>query len=101
MLWVDRNTNRETIPGYCISPIENILSAEYDYIVVAVMGADMAKEIKRSLIQKGIAQDKIATMDVSSVTMEAIPEDIQQDFSLPEIATASQKFLQERNDTKR
>ena len=85
VLWVDRNTNRETIPGYRISPIENILSAEYDFIVVAVMGADMAKEIKISLMQRGISQNKISTMDVSVVTMEAIPEEIRQGFSLPEV----------------
>ncbi len=78
VLWVDRNTNRQTIPGYYISPIETILSAEYDFIVVAVMGADMAKEIKTSLIQKGVSENKIATMDVSVVAMEAIPEEIQQ-----------------------
>lgn len=76
VLWVDKNQNRPTVPGYAISSRDAIFSADYDYIVVAIMNANIAKEIKRSLISDGIPEEKIATMDAGVISEEAIPDEI-------------------------
>lgn len=67
VLWVDQNQNRPTVPGYAIHSRNAIFSADYDFIVVAIINADTAKEVKRSLILDGIPEEKIATMDASTI----------------------------------
>lgn len=76
VLWVDKSQNRPTVPGYTISSREAIFSADYDFIVVAIIDAEVAKEVKRSLILDGIPEEKIATMDASVVSEDAIPDEI-------------------------
>lgn len=77
VLWVDQNQNRPTVPGYTIRPREAIYSADYDFIVVAIMDAATAKEVKRSLISDGIPEEKIAAMDAGVIWENAIPDAIQ------------------------
>lgn len=67
VLWVDQNQNRPTVPGYSISSRDAIFSADYDFIVVAIMNEDTAQEVKRSLILEGIPEEKIATMDADAI----------------------------------
>lgn len=67
VLWVDQNQNRPTVPGYAIHSRSAIFSADYDFIVVAIMNVDTAQKVKRSLILDGIPEEKIATMDASTI----------------------------------
>lgn len=76
VLWVDQNQDRTAVPGYTISPRETIFTTDYDYIAVALMYADVAEEVKRSLILDGIPEEKIATMDASVIAEDAIPDEI-------------------------
>ena len=72
VLWVDQNQNRPTVPGYFISPRQAIFSTDYDFIVVAIMNADAAREVKRTLILDGVPEEKIATMDASTISENTI-----------------------------
>lgn len=76
VLWVDRNKQRLTLPGYEIASVEDILKKDFDYIAVAVQNVDIAKKIEELLIHKGVAQSKIALMDANVVREEAIPDEI-------------------------
>ena len=76
VLWVDQNQDRPAVPGYTISSRDAIFTADYDFIVVAIMNADVAREVKRSLILDGIPEEKIALMDASVITEDAIPDEI-------------------------
>lgn len=67
VLWVDQNQNRPAVPGYTISSRDAIFSADYDFIVVAILDAAVAKEVKCSLILDGIPEEKIATMDARAI----------------------------------
>lgn len=67
VLWVDQNLNRPTVPGYTISSRDVIFSVDYDFVVVAILNAVVAEEVKHSLIQDGIPEEKIATMDASAI----------------------------------
>lgn len=76
VLWVDRNRKRYTLPGYQISTIDDIVQCDYDYIIIAVQNADLVGEIKETLVNKGILEEKIAAMDASAIAEEAIPDEI-------------------------
>lgn len=76
VLWVDQNQNLPTVPGYTISSRDAIFSADYDFIVVAISKATVAKEVKCSLILDGIPEEKIATMDASVISEDVIPDEI-------------------------
>lgn len=67
VLWVDRNQSRPTVPGHTIHSRDAIFSADYDYIVVAILDAAAAKEVKHSLILDGIPEDKIALMETGAI----------------------------------
>ena len=72
VLWVDRNQSCPTVPGYIIRSRAAIYSTDYDYIVVAIMNAATAKEIKNSLILDGIPEERIVTMDTSAILKNEI-----------------------------
>ena len=78
-LWVDQNEKESTLLGYKVSSIEDIIKVNYDYIVIAVMDAYLIRGIKQYLITKGIPEQKIAIMDVSVMSEEAIPNEIKND----------------------
>lgn len=67
VLWVDQKQDLPTVPGYNISSRDAILSADYDFIVVAILDAAVAEEVKRSLILDGIPEEKIATMEAGTI----------------------------------
>lgn len=76
MLWVDKYKKRTLMPGYGISTIEDIPKVDYDYIVIAILNADIVKEIKKTLMCSGVCEEKIAVMDASVITEDAIPDAI-------------------------
>ena len=66
VLWVDQNQSRPTVQGYTISSRDAIYSADYDFIVVTIMNAVVAEEVKCSLIQDGIPGEKVVTMNIDA-----------------------------------
>lgn len=76
MLWVDKFKKRSSVPGYTISTIEDISKVDYDYIVIAILNADIVQEIKKALMCSGVCEEKIAVMDASVITEDAIPDTI-------------------------
>ncbi len=47
--------------------IEDLESSEYDYIVIAVLLQDIADEIRRSLVSKGVPDEKIKGIDLDEI----------------------------------
>ena len=80
MLWVDQNIRRPALPTYKISSVRDIHTVDYDYIVIAVIMSNIAKEIRESLMLMGIPEEKIATMDSSVMTEDEIPMEIKCDL---------------------
>ena len=80
MLWVDQNIKRPALPTYKVSPVGDIYTVDYDYIVIAVIRSDISKKIKESLVLMGIPEEKIATMDPNVMTEDEIPMEIKCDF---------------------
>lgn len=59
VLWVDKNSANIHKEEMKISPPEEILDMEYDYIVLAIFSADTAARIRQELIKMGIPKHKI------------------------------------------
>lgn len=79
VLWIDKNEKKNAWLEYKISSVEAINEVSYDYIIIAVMSSDIAKDIKNTLIMKGVSKNKIETMDSNVITEDAIPKEISRD----------------------
>ncbi len=52
---------------------EDILSLDYDYIIIAIIYADIKNQVKKHLMELGISEDKIAEADLSVLDEEHLP----------------------------
>ena len=60
VLWLDKKgDNSKIISGLPIVSVREIYNKEYDYIVIAVNNEQVAKEIRKELLDLGIAEEKI------------------------------------------
>ena len=68
-LWVSKSWERERSDEAEVFPVETIFNSKtYEYIVIAVLQADMAAEIKQELLALGVSKEKIlwkAPIDIS------------------------------------
>lgn len=70
--WVDRDTDKPSVGKYKVSPIDEIKEIEFDYIVVAVLSAKLAGEIRDSLVMLQIPRSKIVIMDAEVLNEEIV-----------------------------
>ncbi len=72
--WVDRYSAGQTLQGHTVEPVSGLLEAQFDHVAIAVLDRDVADEIAKSLLEYGIPEGKIATMDAGAVSGEDLPE---------------------------
>ena len=58
VLWVDKDTEK-VAKNSALSPVEKLLTAEYDYVLIAVKQKSVAEVIKKDLMEMGIAEEKL------------------------------------------
>lgn len=58
VLWVDKDTEK-VAKNSELSDVEELLTAEYDYVLIAVKQEAIAEAIKKELIYMGIEEEKI------------------------------------------
>lgn len=58
-MWVDKKWEYRRREGWDVSPVEALLTATYEYVVIAVESQDTADAIHKNLISIGVAEDKI------------------------------------------
>lgn len=58
-VWASKNWEKERENGLDVSPVDSLLTAEYDYVVIAVEREEMAREIKTELIQLGLDKERL------------------------------------------
>lgn len=75
-LWVDKNVQQPSLSEFKISPVSDIKLVDYDYIVVAVLSAEISQEIERELMDMDITEEKIARIDPDTITENALPDEI-------------------------
>lgn len=71
---IDRNVKEFPILKFPVKDIYEVTNMEYDYIVVAISDEDIAKEVKDGLRDIGVREGKIALMELSTITEDAIPQ---------------------------
>ncbi len=59
VLWVDKSWKELKNDYTPVSSLEEIMVNEYDFVIIAVTKKELADEIRRELIQKGVAEEKI------------------------------------------
>lgn len=59
VLWVDKEYNKKKNDIFQISPYDEIVNKKFDYVVVAVSSIKFAEDIKRTLVQYGVAEEKM------------------------------------------
>ena len=59
VMWIDSDWERLQKENYNVQSVEQVLSAEYDYILIAVKNEEKAEEIREQLQGKGIDHSKI------------------------------------------
>lgn len=72
VLWCDRAWESFRANGYDVSAPEEIKTAEYDYVLMAIGQYDVAENAEKSLINMGIPAEKIRFMDVNELTKERL-----------------------------
>lgn len=70
VLWVDNNLENQQ--DVAISCPDNINNFEYEYIIIAVTNPIVMKTIKNELINKGIEESKIKTIEKEMIRYEYI-----------------------------
>lgn len=59
ILWVDENWHSFCENEYKVQTVESIKDVEYDYILIAVKAPNVVVEIRKNLINVGVADEKI------------------------------------------
>lgn len=77
---IDKNVKEFPIIKFQVKDISELSKMEYDYIVIAISDEDIAKRAKEALKNIGVEEDKIALMDLSAITEDAIPQSFKSDI---------------------
>lgn len=70
--WVDRQKKSNPRSNHKIENVSVIQDREFDYIVVAILVADISLSVRKMLIEEGISPNKIVLMQCSDMKMEDI-----------------------------
>lgn len=65
VLWVDKNYEKLSNEISQLSPIEKLAKAEYEQVVIAILNLEIAHEVKKELVRRGIEEDKIVTYEMA------------------------------------
>ena len=68
--WVDRKFDSYEEQGMDVGAPYSIVGCEYDYVVIAVYSASIAREINNELLEMGVAQDKIVWIGKERTTVK-------------------------------
>lgn len=76
VLWIDQTIKESFLPECRPSPVQGIKMVDYDYIIIAVLSADVSQEIKENLMNMGIPEEKIVGIDPDVIIEDALPDEI-------------------------
>ena len=57
--WIDQNYAQYQEQGLAVSSLDKIQEVEFDQVIIAIARRDVAAEIKKMLMQRGIPENKI------------------------------------------
>lgn len=68
--WVDKQKKYNPRSDHEIEDISVIQQRKFDYIVIAILVADISLAVKKDLIERGVPEEKIILMQCSNMKME-------------------------------
>jgi glycosyltransferase involved in cell wall biosynthesis len=71
--WVDQKWEYYISKGYPVSEVRSIMGMRFDYIIITVIDKKISNIIKKNLIELGIPENKIETMDSQVLDEKNIP----------------------------
>lgn len=71
--WVDRNYQKYQSEGYLVVAPEVLYEESYDYVIVAVIRADIREGIVRELLNNNVPSEKIVDIDVRKIDGMSLP----------------------------
>lgn len=74
--WVDINYKKYQLEGYSVDSPDILLRKEYDYIIVAVIRADIRKNILACLPSYNVPDEKIVDIDLNKINQTTYLEDL-------------------------
>lgn len=72
--WTDKNYKYYRDMGYPITLYESVFTADYDYVVIAILNETLCREVKEEFISKGIDPDKILYITKDRMERMPLPE---------------------------
>lgn len=74
VLWVDKNyLIYQEEEGCPVFQIDKIMDVKYDYIVIGIVKADLANQVKKELEAKGIDSNKIECINQKLISYQELP----------------------------
>lgn len=72
--WVDQNAAYYKETGLDVSPLNEIIEKQFDYLVIAILNECLAEKIQQELIQMGISPDKIDIVQKEVLKNQLLPD---------------------------
>lgn len=70
---LDKNWELYKNQGMNVKAPEDILSLEYDYVIIAIVYVNVKNQVKKDLVEMGVAEDKIAEVDLQVLDEKHLP----------------------------
>lgn len=75
--WVDKNYELYQKKGYSIESPELLKRADYDYIIIAAIRADIRENIIESLLNYNVPMKKIIDIDMEQIDNKSLPKEFE------------------------
>ena len=72
--WTDTKAGQYQEQGFAVQAAEEVLQKEYDYIVIAILRENTARQIAADLCQKGVPMQKIKYVEKKMLQEMELPE---------------------------
>lgn len=78
ILWVDRKYKDYRKLGLSVDAIETINECQYKYILIGVINTRLTEEIKKTLLEMSIEEERIKWVNQEMLTYKYLPEELEE-----------------------
>ena len=73
--WSDRNYVKYQEEGFDVIAPDNLRKIEYDYILIAVIRADIRERVLKALPEYGVSSEKVINIDMHEIECASLPDE--------------------------
>lgn len=82
VLWIDRGYEKYRKLGFAVDPPEKVALVDFDYLVITVADKKVESQIKKTILDMGIDERKIAQIDLMVISQKALPDDLREESGM-------------------